>query len=141
MLCEQLMKRNVKWVSERDPVHAAAKLMRDHNIGFLPVCNETGRAVGVITDRDIVVRIAADKGSLDTPVSEPMTKTVLTCRPNEKLAYAEARMREKHTARILCVDEQGKPLGVISLSDLAKEERAGKIGRLLRALTTREARV
>jgi CBS domain-containing protein len=138
MLCEQLMKRNVKYLSEREPVHAAAKLMRDANVGFLPVCDDEGRAVGVITDRDIVIRLAADKKSLDTPVSEVMTKVLVTCRPSEKLGLAEARMREHHTSRTLCLDEQGKPVGVISLWDV--HGRVGPIGRMLRGLTVREAR-
>lgn len=141
LLCTHVMKRAVKSLSTGDSVHLAAKLMRDENVGFVPVCDVQGRAVGVLTDRDIVVRLAADKGALDTPVGDIMSKTLVTCHAEERLAVAERRMREQRKSRILCVDSQGRPAGVISLSDLAQRERAGHIGRLLRALTLREARI
>jgi CBS domain-containing protein len=139
-LCGHVMKREVKCLSEKDSVHAGAKLMRDENIGFVPICNGEGKAIGVLTDRDIVVRLAADNASLEIPVTEIMSKPLVACSFDDKLSVAEARMRELKKSRILCIDKQGRPLGVISLSDVAQHERAGRVGRLLRALTLREAR-
>lgn len=140
MRCGQIMKFSVKCVSEQDPIHHAAALMRDENIGFVPVCSADGKVVGVVTDRDIVIRAAADRGSLDAPISTVMTRDLVTCGANDSLSVAEERMRNRRKSRILCVDEQGKAVGVISLSDLARNDRAGRIGRMLRDVTAREAR-
>ena len=139
MRCEQVMKRSVKCLTEAASIRAASILMRDHNIGFIPVCDDQGRAVGVVTDRDIVLRVAAENGSLDTPVASIMSTDLVTCGPTDSLAFAEVNMRERRKSRILVVDEYGRPVGVISLSDLAQSERPGRMGRMLRALTTREA--
>ena len=60
MRCEEIMKRDVRTISPDEPVQAAASIMRDTNIGFLPVCDATsGRVVGTLTDRDIAVRVVA----------------------------------------------------------------------------------
>lgn len=139
MRCEQIMKRQVRTLSQADSVYQAAKLMRDENIGFVPVCDDQGRVVGTLTDRDIVVRVAAQRGSMDAPLSTTMSSDVVTCRPDDRVTEAENRMRDARKSRIVCVDEAGRPVGVISLSDLAQHERVGRVGRLLRGLTHREA--
>ena len=141
MRCEQIMKRSVKYASDRDSVHSVAMLMRDQNIGFVPVCDMDGKVVGVVTDRDIVVRLGAERGSFDAPVTSIMTRELVTCMAKDNVSFAETRMRDRQKSRILCIDDRGKPVGVISLSDLAQRRRAGRIGRVLRALTTREAHV
>jgi len=140
MRCEQIMKRSVKCLGENDSVHEAAVLMRDENIGFVPICDATGRAIGIVTDRDIVLRIASDKSALEAAVGSVMSKDVVTCAPTDSMAFAESRMREWRKSRILVVDQFQKPLGVISLSDLAQADRPSRVGRVLRALTAREAR-
>jgi CBS domain-containing protein len=140
MLCEQIMKRDVKCLTEKDTARAAARLMRDAEIGFVPVCDAGGKVVGTVTDRDIVVRIAADgAATLDSSLDEIMTKSVVSCSPKDELDRAEQLMETSHKARIVCADDQGKPVGVISLSDIAQHDEATRVAKLLRDVTEREA--
>jgi CBS domain-containing protein len=139
MLCEQIMKRDVKCLTENDTARAAARLMRDAAIGFIPICDAKGKVVGTITDRDIVVRVAADGATLDSAVDTIMSKSVISCSPKDQLERAEELMEKSGKARIVCADEQGKPVGVISLSDIAQHEDGNRVAKLLREVTRREA--
>jgi CBS domain-containing protein len=60
MQCQQVMKQDVEFVTPEDNIHTAARKMRDKGVGFLPVCDENGKPVGTLTDRDIAIRVAAD---------------------------------------------------------------------------------
>ncbi len=120
MICDELMIREVETITPADTVQAAACLMRDENIGFLPVCQTTSAVLGVITDRDIAIRVVTENLSADTPVSEVMTDTVVSCRPQDDVYDAAELMAENHVARILCIDAAGRLAGVISLSDIAQ---------------------
>lgn len=133
--CSEVMNRDVKTVKETDDVFYAARLMREHDVGFLPVCNDAGRITGVLTDRDLAIRVcAADRLPLETTVAEVMTRNPVTCRATNSLAYAERQMRSHGLTRILVVDHQKRVVGVISLSDLAREGRPAKVGKTLRAV-------
>jgi CBS domain-containing protein len=138
MLCEQIMNRSVKALREEDPTQAAARLMRETNVGFVPVCGSDGKVVGTVTDRDIVVRLAADSGPMTTPVGKVMTRQVVCCKPQDDLRRAEQLMFDHRKSRVVCVDEQGHPVGVISLSDVARHEGGSQMATLLRSITTRE---
>jgi len=121
MKCDEVMKRNVRSIRETDTVQAAASTMADENIGFLPVCDEKGRPIGTLTDRDIAVRVAAeDRLASGTPVKQVLTREVVACSPEDDLSKAESLMAKNHKSRILCVDDDGKLVGVISLSDLPR---------------------
>ena len=142
MRCSEIMKRNVKLLTEGDSVKKAALMMRNDGVGFLPVCNDDGRVTGVVTDRDIVTRAVADeKAPTSTAVSSIMTRDVVTCSPDDTLAFAEMRMRNKGKNRIVCVDAAGKPVGVISGSDVRVRNGGGRLSRALRALTSRDAQL
>jgi CBS domain-containing protein len=138
MLCEQIMNRSVKALHEEDSAQSAARLMRDANVGFVPVCGSDGRVVGTVTDRDIVVRLAADSGSMTTPVCKLMTRNVVCCKAGDDLRRCEQLMFNHRKSRVVCVDEQGHPVGVISLSDVARHENGSQMAGLLRSITTRE---
>jgi CBS domain-containing protein len=140
MLCEQIMNRSIKALREEDPAQAAAKLMRDTNIGFVPVCGSDGKVVGTVTDRDIVVRLAADSGPMTTPVGKVMTRQVVCCKPGDDLRRAEQLMFDHRKSRVVCIDEQGHPVGVISLSDIARHEGGSELVNVFRSITTREVR-
>jgi CBS domain-containing protein len=140
MLCDQVMNRNPKCLNQTDTVQAAAKLMRDANIGFVPVCGDGGKVIGTITDRDIVVKIAADNGALNKPLSAFMSPNVIACKAKDDLSRAEQLMETNRKSRIVCLDDGGKAVGVISLSDIAQHEDGGRTGQLLRSITQREVR-
>lgn len=139
--CEDIMKRDVATVSPSDSIHDAARIMRDRGIGFLPVCDEQGKAVGTITDRDITIRVSADARDVDEcHVSDVMTKDVVTCRPEDSLSRAQDLMASRKVSRMLVADDQGRVEGVISLSDIAERETEASAARTLRAVSSREAR-
>src|SRR5215204_2008792 len=79
MRCKDIMKRQIECVSPAGTVEHAARRMRDQNIGFLPVCDESGQVVGTITDRDIAVRVVAERQPGTTPVEKVMTNEVVSC--------------------------------------------------------------
>jgi CBS domain-containing protein len=137
--CADIMKREVVLVGPEDPVVQAARLMRDHGVGFLPVCREDGKLVGVVTDRDLALRALADGGAPDRPVRDVMTRELVACDPQDELARAEELMGRHMKSRLPVVDRDGRVEGVLSLSDVAKHEDPRTVGTTLRQVSAREA--
>ena len=109
-------------IGPMEPVATAARLMKRHNLGALPVCDEQGRLRGILTDRDIVVRgVAADLDPADTPVRELMSRGICSRGAGEELADAMACMRREQLRR-LPVLEDGRRVGIVSLNDLLRAE-------------------
>lgn len=123
MRCEEIMEKAVEFVSPDDTIQEAAALMRDEGIGFLPVCEKDQQVVGTLTDRDIAVRAVAEGRELDEEVSEIMTEEVIGCSPSDDISRAQEIMSKQRVSRVMCLDDDGKLLGVISLADLARSER------------------
>ena len=109
----------------------AAKLMWEHDIGFIPVVSENdGAVVGVITDRDgFLTAYFQGKPLWDIPVKTAMSTRIASCRPDAELDEAEQIMSEFQVHR-LPVIEDGKLVGVISIKDLARRA-AGDANELL----------
>ena len=108
-----------------------AKLMCDNHIGCVPVCDNSQNIVGLVTDRDVILRsIAHDKDAKTTPVSEIMTCKVCCCDENCEISEAEKLMGEYQIRRLPVVDDNNKIVGIISLGDLAKNANVSdeKIG-------------
>lgn len=123
MKAEQLMSKHVVSITQREPVAAAARLMQRYELGVLPVCDEGGRLRGILTDRDIVTRcVAADMDAADTPVREIMSRGVECCAADEELGQAVSRMAGRQLRR-LPVLREGRVVGMLSLGDLARQER------------------
>ncbi len=125
MRCDALMRRPVLCTSLEDNVSNAARRMRDSNVGFLPVCDADGRAIGILTDRDIAVRVCAEALSGDTHVVSIMTQGVISCAPEDDVSWAAALMASERKSRILILDAHEHPVGVISLADLAQHDPRG----------------
>lgn len=140
MQCEEIMKKDVECVSPRDSVQDAAVRMRDDNIGFLPVCDQSKKVLGTLTDRDIAIRVVAAQKPASTLVEDVMTDEVVACQPKDDIGDAERAMAKSHKSRIMCVDEGGRLLGVISLSDIAQHESGETASETLRGISEREAR-
>jgi CBS domain-containing protein len=141
MRCEEIMKQDLEVVREQDTVQAAARRMRDANIGFVPVCTESLRVVGTVTDRDLAVLVCAENRPADTTqVGEIMTRDLVACRPVDDVRHAERLMSEHKKSRIMVVDENEGLLGVISLSDIADRDTPAQAGRTLRKVAAREVR-
>jgi CBS domain-containing protein len=141
MKCAELMKTDVECSKAGDSVERVAAKMRDKNIGFMPVCNDQGVAIGTVTDRDLALRVLAEGRGCDTRVEDVMTREVIACGPNDELNACEELMSKHKKSRMLIADEKGCPLGVISLSDIARTERSGTASAILRSVSQRESRV
>jgi CBS domain-containing protein len=138
MKCSEVMLSHVFTCQEGEPASAAARLMRDERVGFVPVVDRAGKACGIVTDRDLALRLVAAGKPADTPVGQLMSPGVMTCHPDDDLRDVEARMGKEKKSRALVVDAQGRPRGVISLSDIALVEAPDHVGKLLREVTQRE---
>jgi CBS domain-containing protein len=140
MRCKDIMKRDVECLAPGESVEAAATRMKDENVGFLPVCDDSRKVLGTLTDRDIVIRVVAGRKPGSTPVEGVMTHEVVSCRPEDDIRDAERAMAENHKSRMMCCDEAGRLVGVISLSDIAQHESGRRASDTLREITSREAR-
>ena len=133
MRVQELIKGNVITVRADAGIQEVARKMAEEDIGFLPVVDPSGKAIGTITDRDIVVRLIAKGGAVnDTKVEQVMTKDVVSVRPDEDMQKAAELMKERKISRVLVCDQNGKPLGVISLGDLAERHEEGEVGRTVK---------
>src|SRR5215813_12298384 len=139
MRCQEIMKKDVESVFLTDTVQVAARRMRDKNVGFLPVCDESKRVVGTITDRDLAIRVLADASPSTTRVDEVRTREVVCCAPQDDLEKAEKLMAKNQKSRIMCLDTKGQLVGIISLSDIAEKDES-KASSTLRQVAERESR-
>jgi CBS domain-containing protein len=139
MLCREIMQTNVARCAETLSVQACSRMMRDNNIGFLPVVDEKDQVTGVVTDRDLALRVLAEDLPVETPVGNVMTRDVRICRADDELEVAEWKMGETRKSRLVVTDEEGRCVGVISLSDIAQADTRSRAGGVLRAVTRREA--
>jgi CBS domain-containing protein len=120
MRCYEVMKREVAMVTADASAEEAARVMRDRGVGFLPVCDDRGRVIGCLTDRDLALRVCTlGRSAHAVMVAEVMTLDVVACYPDDELWEAERLMCTFRKSRIVCVDDDGRPVGVISLSDVA----------------------
>jgi CBS domain-containing protein len=125
MRAEDLMTPDPRTVRESDPVVRAAELMRDLDVGCLPVVSDHDerRPVGTVTDRDIAMRAVAGGLAVERPVSEVMTSAHLaTVHPDDDVDAVKRMMRVDKVRRILVVSHEGELVGVISQADLARKE-------------------
>jgi CBS domain-containing protein len=141
MLCRDIMKGDVLCVTARTTVAQAAAVMRDEQIGFLPVCDEARNVIGTVTDRDITVRVVAGNEPANQSIERFMTPDVVACRSDDDLAIAQDLMGEMQVSRIVCLDEDGELEGVISLSDIAQVGDGTGATATLRSVTVRETRI
>ena len=119
MKVKDIMTRTVEMVGPQDTLQTAAMMMKTHDIGVLPV-NDGGRVVGIVTDRDIVVRgTAAGKDPKSTPASEAMSTDVVTCRTDDRIEDVARTMKERQIRRVVVLDEGKRVAGIVSLGDLA----------------------
>jgi len=135
--CRQIMKREIECLSPRESAQAAAARMREQNIGFLPVCDVGMEVLGTVTDRDIAIRIVAEQLPAGTAVGQIMTREVVACSPEDDIDVAKELMAIHRKSRIMCIDDAGSLIGIISLSDIARLEGDGA-ARTLREVTRRE---
>jgi CBS domain-containing protein len=113
-----IMTKDVETVTLKDNVYEVAVKMRDWNVGVIPVVDENQNVIGVITDRDIVIRGIAEKRTGSAEVEQVMTRDVIMGTPDMTVDEA-AKIMAKHQIRRLPVVENGKLVGIVALGDMA----------------------
>ncbi|MGH9350060.1 MAG: CBS domain-containing protein [Vicinamibacterales bacterium] len=133
MNIRDVMTSNPRTVSPADTIQNAARIMRDEDTGAVPVV-DNGRPVGVVTDRDIVVRAVAE-GELNRPIGDIVSSAVVTARPDMSTREA-AQLMSEHQVRRLPVVENDRLVGIVSLGDLAvKDDNDKRVGDALQDIS------
>ena len=127
------MTTNPAFCVPEDPALRAAEIMRDENVGPVPVIagRDDHRVVGIVTDRDLTVRLIADGRAPEaTTVSDVMSANPVTCTEDDDIHDAMEAMSRNQVRRIPVVDSDGRLCGIIAQADLAlavEEEQVGEV--------------
>ncbi len=125
MKVKELMSTNIACISENTPAEQIAAQMRKNNVGSLPVCDDTGHIKGIVTDRDLVIRVMAredaegtDTHTVPKTAADIMTTDPVTVSPEQNIHDA-ALLFSAHKIRRLPVTEASRIVGMLSLGDVA----------------------
>ena len=128
------MTSDVKTASPSQSLTDAARLMKQEDVGVVPVV-DGARLVGVVTDRDIVIRAVADGSDPHTvQVGEIASRDVVTVRPDDDLDDA-LRLMAQHQVRRLPVVEDGHLIGVVATADVALEAKEKDVGHVVEEIS------
>ncbi|WP_186066830.1 CBS domain-containing protein [Burkholderia gladioli] len=119
-----VMTRNPATVAPTQSLKEAAKLMDELNVGSLPVCDGT-RLIGVVTNRDIVVRAVSAGVPPDQRIEGIVSGPAHWCRQDEDIADVQSKMRDAQIRRLPVVDDDKRLVGIVSLGDLATHADGG----------------
>jgi CBS domain-containing protein len=137
--CSEVMTNNPVFCLPDDMVLEAAQLMRSENIGSIPVIKnvETKRLVGIVTDRDLALRIVAEGvDAQSTTVEAVMTRTVITCLADDDLQKALDAMADHQLRRIPVVDNDNVLVGIIAQADVAtRVDQPEKTAQMVREIS------
>ncbi len=120
MQIKDVMTRDVEVIGPSDTIKEASELMRSLNVGVLPVC-EGDQILGLVTDRDIVVRGLALGKMPESTISDVMTEDVEWCFEDHDVQEAAQLMKDKQIRRLIVLDHNKKLVGICSLGDIATE--------------------
>lgn len=133
--CRDIMTRNLTVAVRETTLQEVASMMRDSDAGVIPVvessnesnANHQGRLVGIITDRDIVIRAVADGRDITTTKAEEiMTNELYTALADDRIFDVIRKMGDKQIRRMPVVDEEGNLCGIVSMADIALETEDDK---------------
>jgi CBS domain-containing protein len=128
MHVSDLIHRDVVTCSDRDTLERAAQLMWEFDIGCLPVVGGDHRLVGIITDRDVCMAAFLQGAPLRSIcVSSIMSRDLVTCRETDDVKHVEQAMSKRQVRRVPVIDQDGQPIGMVSLNDIARAAYGGKL--------------
>lgn len=120
MKVREAMHEGVEWVEPTTPIQTLAQSMREHDIGAIPV-GENDRLIGIVTDRDIVVRgLAKRDDCAGLTARDVMTKGIIFCRDAEEVEDAVRIMEHKKIRRLPVLDENKRMVGMLTLGDVSQ---------------------
>ena len=127
MRAKDIMTKNPECCRRDDTARQAAQVMRDRDCGCLPIVDDAGRVVGIVTDRDLAVRGIASGKDPDTKLNDLMTPVAACCGPDDDLRDVEKKMAELQVRRIPIVDGGGRCVGIVSQADIALASRGSAV--------------
>ena len=128
MKVKDCMCSNVFYLAPENTVYDCAKKMEENHVGSIPVCDSNKKIVGIVTDRDIILRtVACSKDAKLTPLSEIMTTKVCFCLDSDEVNNVENTMSNEQIRRLPVVNDKGEIVGIITLKDLCKNENLNNI--------------
>ncbi|MGI8788738.1 MAG: CBS domain-containing protein [Pyrinomonadaceae bacterium] len=118
--CREIMTSDVKTANRESSLQEVAALMRDGDMGSIPIV-EAGKLVGIVTDRDIVVRATAEGKNISTSVGDVMTTDVFSIKADDFVFEAIRLMGDKQVRRVPVTNEADELVGIIAMADVALE--------------------
>jgi len=137
MQVRDVMTARPECIGPDDTLQQAARKMKDLDVGSVPVC-DNDRLVGMLTDRDVVVRCVAEcKDPGNCKVRDVMTEGINYCFEDDDVNHAAAQMRDKQIRRLVVLNRDRRLVGIVSLGDMAVESGGDKevAGRTLEAVS------
>jgi CBS domain-containing protein len=129
MRISQIMSRPVVTASVDSTAGLTARLMWEYDCGIIPLTDREGRLSGVVTDRDLCMAAYTQGRPLGAiPVRTAMSSRVVACRAEDTVEKVEQLMRDNRVRRVPVIDGQGNPIGIVSVSDVARMAPQGKKG-------------
>jgi CBS domain-containing protein len=125
-----VMTPNPECVTEKDSLRDVARIMKDQDTGVVPVVDGGRKIIGLITDRDIVVRCVAEgKNPLDAYVNDVMSKSVRKVREDATINDVIGMMKSSEIRRVPVVNQRDEIVGIVSMGDIATDsQERGKVG-------------
>jgi CBS domain-containing protein len=129
-----VMTPSPRTVESSAPVQEAAKIMRDEDVGAIPIV-ENGSLVGIVTDRDIALNVVAEGKDGSTPVTQIAAGDLVTIDPDQSLDEGLRLMAQHQVRRLPVVEEDGKPVGIIAQADIARQADDQKTGEVVEQIS------
>ena len=133
MQVRDIMTENPACCAPETSLEDVARMMADQDCGEIPVLDERGRPLGVVTDRDITCRaVAQGRDPASTAARDIMSGSVITTTPDASLEHALAQMEERQIRRMPVVDENGVCCGIVAQADIARTAPGHETAELVR---------
>jgi CBS domain-containing protein len=130
----EVMTAQVVTAKPTETIREVAEIMKRIDAGAVPVFDD-GKVAGMVTDRDIVLRVVAEGGDLSAPISGVMTDDVQSCHQDDNVADAAAQMANHQLRRLIVTDDDGKLSGILSLGDIALDYGNKQVGHTLEEIS------
>ncbi len=136
MKVKDAMHKGVDWVSPETPVAELARLMRDHDVGAIPI-GDNDRLIGMVTDRDIVCKGLArdDFDARRATARDVMTTEIHCCRDEDDLAKAVRHMEELQVRRLPVINKSKRLIGMLSLGDISHSASADLLSECIKSVS------
>jgi CBS domain-containing protein len=139
MKASEIMTPSPRTCTPQASVQEVARLMQEADTGVIPIVESEGnqRLVGLVTDRDLAIRVLAEGRGGDTRVAEAMSAEIAGVSPNDDVKTVRRLMEERQVRRVPVCDEQGRCLGIISQADLALDDDVSdkQVGKTVEAIS------